>query len=160
MRIAFNNVDLGGEHNIWCRYFANSGCDVVECTFAVDSCAHPACSRWLSTSSGGFVGMIELSAVVSLTGTIHKPVLVHLLPVSTILPLYLTMQPILLKVTSQPALHSLTTDSRECDAKPGMMWPSRAFVGNLGRSRLHVCVEVTCPPSGSRTFNSTCAISL
>ena len=158
--MAFNNVNLGDEHNIWWRYLANSGCDVVGCTFAAASCAHPACSRWLSTSSRGFVGVLVGFVVVSLTGTIHKPVLVHLLPVSTILPLYLTMQPILLKVTSQPALHSLTTDSRECDAKPGMMWPSRAFVGNLGRSRLHVCIEVTCPPSGSCTFNGVCAISL
>ena len=128
--------------------------------FAANSCAHPASSRWLSTSCGGCVRICAVCVGLLLIGTIHKPVLVHFSPVSTILPLCFTMQPILLKITSHPALHSFITERRECDAKPGMMWPRRAFVGNSGRSRVHVWVDVTCPPSGKRTFRGAFAISL
>ena len=101
--------------------------------FAANSCAHPTSSRWLSTSCGGGVRICAVFVGLVLIGTIHNPVLVHFLPVSTIRPLYFTIQPILLKITSQAALHSFITERRECDAKPGMMWPRRALEGNSGR---------------------------
>ena len=59
--------------------------------------------------------------VVSDNGTNHRPVRVHLLPDNTSLPLYLPSTPIpdFVNDTSYPALHSFTTEIRECDANPG-----------------------------------------
>ena len=54
------------------------------------------------------------------------------------------------KVISQPALHSVTTEMREWDAKLGMMWARRAAAGSAGISNVHVCVDVTRSPLGSR----------
>ena len=54
-----------------------------------------------------------------------------------------------MKSTSHPALHSVTTLIRECDAKPGMMWARRAATGRSGRSK-PVCVDRTCSPLGRR----------
>jgi len=38
---------------------------------------------------------------------------------------------------------------RDPDARNGKIWASRAAAGRKRRSRLHVCVEVMVPPSGS-----------
>ena len=53
--------------------------------------------------------------------TNHRPVLVHLLPLKTICPLYLTSQLIFVRVTSHPALHNFTIESSEREANPGTM---------------------------------------
>ena len=108
---------------------------------------------------GGDVG-VAVGYVVGFNFTIHRPVRVHLLPFKTVLPLYFTVTPILVKVTSQPASQSVTTDSRECDANPGMMWPICARVGRCGRSSRHRWVEATFFPSGSVTLICLSGISL
>ena len=55
--------------------------------------------------------------------TIYRSVFVHLLPMSTTLPLYCSLIPIpnLMNDTSDPALHSLTSNIEEYVAKSGMM---------------------------------------
>ena len=64
------------------------------------------------------------------------------------LPRYVMLHPIIVNSTVQPALQSLVTESRECEASPGMMCPCRAGSGKWGMSRLHVCVDVTRSPFG------------
>ena len=56
-------------------------------------------------------------------GTIQRPVVKHLLPLSTSCPRYRTSTPIpnFVNATSHPALHSFTTEIREYEAKPGTM---------------------------------------
>ena len=63
-------------------------------------------------------------------------------------PRCVMVHPILVKSTLHPALHSVTTLIRECDAKPGMMWERHAVAGRLGRSNMPVCVDRTCLPLG------------
>ncbi len=46
----------------------------------------------------------------------------------------------------QPALHIVTTDRRECDARLEMMWAFLAVAGSLGRLRVQVCVDCTLSP--------------
>ncbi len=108
--------------------------------------ARPWASRWLDWLLGG-----------SLTHprrlTIHSPVLLHLYPLRTMRPWYLTQQSILVNVTLYPALQSRTTDNSECDMSPGMMCARRVFYGRLVTHKEHVCDECTCAPSGWRTVN-------
>ena len=87
---------------------------------------------------------------VTVRGIIQSPVRVHLLAHSTVRPRYEIVHPILPKVISQPALQSVTTEMREWDAKLGMMWARRAAAGSAGISNVHVCVDVTRSPLGSR----------
>ena len=84
-------------------------------------------------------------------GTIHNPVRTHLLPVRTILSLYLTVASIILNVTLHPALHNGTTDTKEFDANPGMTCSNLAVVGNPGISRMHLWVDETWFPLGNVT---------
>ena len=101
---------------------------------------------------GGSVGVSVggVSCVfLSLMGIIHRPVLVHLCPQMIALPLYLMVQPILLKVTSHPALQRLTTKMRECDAKCGSTCACRARSGNWLSCSVHVCVVQMVSPFGS-----------
>jgi hypothetical protein len=58
--------------------------------------------------------------------------------------------PILVKWMVHPALHKLTTDRSECEARPGMMWAARG--GNEGMLMVHVCVEFTRLPLGRWTM--------
>ncbi len=67
------------------------------------------------------------------------------------------VQLILVKVTVPPALHMVTTERRECDARPGMMWAARAPAGRSGRSRVQVCVDCTLSPFGRRAMRGTVA---
>jgi len=80
--------------------------------------------------------------------TNHRPVLVHLLPLITSRSLYFTSYLILESVTSQPMLHSLRIDSRECAASPGTMCPSCASAGSCGMSNSQVYVDCTWSLSG------------
>ncbi len=82
------------------------------------------------------------------SGIIHRPVRVHLFPHIIVRPRYVMVHPIFVKSTSHPALHSVTTLMRECDAKPGMMWARRAVDGRPGRSNVPVCMERTLSPLG------------
>ena len=108
--------------------------ELVGITLAMYSCAKNACI------GGICVGMVAGALVGSplacgWIGTIHNPVRLHLYPCKTMRPLCFTMHPILVNVTSHPALHNFTTESNECEARPGMMWPSRAADGSLLISR-------------------------
>ncbi len=62
------------------------------------------------------------------------------------------VHPILVKCTVHPALHRVTTDRNECEARPGIMWAARALGGREGMSRVHVCVECTRAPFGRRAM--------
>jgi hypothetical protein len=73
-----------------------------------------------------------------LRGTIHKPVLVHLCPQMIVRPRYTMVQLIFVKVTVHPALHMVTTERREWDARPGMIWAASAPGGRSGRSSVQV----------------------
>ena len=74
----------------------------------------------------------------------------HLFPHIIVRPRCVMVHPIFVKSTSHPALHSVTTLMRECDAKPGMMWARRAAAGRPGRSNVPVCVDCTLLPLGRR----------
>jgi hypothetical protein len=67
------------------------------------------------------------------------------------------VQLIFVKVTVHPALHMVTTERRECDARPGMMCAVRAPAGRFGRSRVHVWVECTLLPLGRWAMRGTAA---
>ncbi len=50
---------------------------------------------------------------------------------------------ILVKVTVHPALHMVTTESNECDARLDTTWTTWAPAERSGRSRVQVCVDCT-----------------
>ncbi len=81
-------------------------------------------------------------------GIIHNPVRMHLLPHRIVRPRYFIEHPVFVNSTLHPALHSMTTLMRECEANPGMMWARRAIVGRSGKSSVHVCVDCTSAPLG------------
>jgi hypothetical protein len=106
----------------------------------------------LETAGGSVVWALE-----PCRGTIHKPVLVHLCPQTIVRPRYSMVQLILVKITLHPALHMVTTERREWDARPGMMWAARAPAGRFGRSKVQVCVDCTLSPFGRRAMRGTVA---
>ena len=63
----------------------------------------------------------------------------------------------MVKVTVHPALQMVTTESRECNASPGMMWAAQAPAGSSGRSRVQVCVDCTLSPLGRQAMRGTVA---
>ena len=62
-----------------------------------------------------------------------------------------------MNVTVHPALHIVTTERREWNARPGMMCAARAPAGRSGRSRMQVCVDCTLCPLGRRAMRGTVA---
>jgi hypothetical protein len=52
-------------------------------------------------------------------------------------------------------LHMVTTERREWDARPGMMWAALAPMGSAGRSRVQVCVDCTLSPLGRQAMRGT-----
>ena len=92
----------------------------------------------------GCVGLLETAGGVVAwvsepsNGTIHKPVLVHLCPQTIVWPQYTMVQLIFVKVTVHPALHMVTTERREWDTRPGMIWAACAPAGRSGRSSVQV----------------------
>ena len=101
--------------------------------------------------------MFATSVVVPVNGTIHSPLRRHFRPVSTVLPRYFTVTPILVNSTSHPALHSTGTDTSECVLRPGMTCPILACFGSRGMSRRPTWVELTLFPSGNVTVSGPCA---
>ena len=71
----------------------------------------------------------------------HRPVCVHLWPQLIVRPRYVIVQPMFVKLTVHPALHRVTAESSECDARPGMMLAARALCGREGRSSVQVWVD-------------------
>ena len=59
--------------------------------------------------------------------------------------------------TVHPALHMVTTERREWDTRPGMMWAALAPMGSMGRLRVQVCVDCTLLPLGRRAMKGTVA---
>ena len=106
--------------------------------------------RW----RGGAI--VVVGCLLACSGIIHRPVRVHLLPHIIVRPRCVIVHPIFVKSTSHPALHSVTTLMRECDAKPGMMWARRAAAGRPGRSNVPVCVDCTLSPLGRRATIGFC----
>ncbi len=62
-------------------------------------------------------------------GIIHRPVHVHLLPHRIVLPRCVIVHPIFVKWTLHLAFINVTTETRECNASPGMM----CAAGSIGR---------------------------
>ncbi len=67
------------------------------------------------------------------------------------------VQLIFVKVTMHPALHMVTTERREWDARPRMMWAALAPTGIAGRLRVQVCVDCTLLPLGRRAMRGIAA---
>jgi len=67
------------------------------------------------------------------------------------------VQLIFVNVTVHPVLHMATTERREWDTRPGMMWAACAPAGRSGRSRVQVCVDCTLSPFGRRAMRGTVA---
>lgn len=83
------------------------------------------------------------------SGIIQSPVRVHLCPQMIDFPLYFMLHPILLNVISHPALHSVTTETREWEDRFGSMCASLARSGRVWSLSRQVCVEQTMSPFGS-----------
>ena len=137
---ARSNDVAGGEQRAWCtKRVYSAAVDVTSTLVAITT------GR---LSVGVLLGVV--GGVVALRGIIQSPVRVHLLAHSTTQPRYDMVHPILVKAISQPVLQSVTTKMREWDAKLGMMWARRAAAGSAGMSNVHVCVDITRSPLGSR----------
>ena len=95
-------------------------------------------------STAGCVCLLETAggavawASEHLRGTIHKPILVHLCQQMIVRLQYTMVQLIFVMVTVHPVLHMVTTERREWDARPGMIWAACAPAGRFGRSRMQV----------------------
>ncbi len=64
---------------------------------------------------------------------------------------------IFVKVTMHPALHMVTMETRELDARPGIMWAALVPTGSMGRSRMQVCTDCTLLPLGRQLMRGTVA---
>jgi hypothetical protein len=67
------------------------------------------------------------------------------------------VQLIFVNITVHPALHMVTTERSEWDARPGMIWAALALTGSAGRLRVQVCVDCTLSPLGRRAMRGTVA---
>ena len=135
------SVVARGAHGAWCMKRAYSPAEEVASTLAAMKVG--SLLAWLLFVVNGGVGQ---------RGVIHNLVHVHLLPQRITLPQYVIVHPILVKTTLQPALHRMTMEMREWEARPGMIWVYCAEAGRAGMSRAHVCVECKCMPFGSRAM--------
>ncbi len=52
-------------------------------------------------------------------------------------------------------LHIMTTESKECDARLGIMWVAWAPARRSGKSRVQVCVDCTLSPFGGQAMRGT-----
>jgi hypothetical protein len=105
------------------------------------------------TVGGGMVGlMLVVDGGMGQRGITHNPVRVHLQPQRMILLQYVIVHPILVKATSQPALHRVMMEVKEWEVRPGIMWMCRAEVGRAGMLSMHVCMECTRSPFGRRVM--------
>jgi hypothetical protein len=128
---AHRSDGVGGEHSAWWMKHACSPTvevDAMLATMAMRDC-------------DGVV--VFVGRLLGCRGIIDSPLCMHFLPHIIVRPRCVMVHPILVNSTSHPALHSVTTLIRECDAKPGMMWAMRAVAGRLGRSNVPVWVDHT-----------------
>ena len=117
-------------------------------------------SGWGGRRDIGLCVGFTVGFVVGSRGTIQRPVLWHFRPVIITSSLYVTLTLALLKVTSQPLSHRITTDINEWEARPGIICPLRAALGSPGIFRVHLCVDWTLLPSGRLTFIPSVVASL
>ena len=145
-----------GDSRVWWWIMANSAFELVGMLTAAPNAWWSVCWMWPWFIARFVVPHIFDVRLASwqfmLMFTNHRLVLVHVLPLITNCLLYFTSHFIFKSVTSHPAFHSLTMDSRECAANPGTMCPSLAFTGSCEMSNLQVCVDCTWSPSGIMTW--------
>jgi hypothetical protein len=67
------------------------------------------------------------------------------------------VQLIFIKVTMHPALHIVTTERNECNARLGITWAAWALAGRSGKLRVQVCVNCTLSPFGRQVMRGTAA---
>jgi hypothetical protein len=138
------SVVADGEHRAWCMERAYSPVEEVMSTLTPMTVGNVLVLAWLLFAVDGGVGQ---------RGIIHNPIRVHLLwQRMTLLRYVILVHPILVKTTLQPALHRVTMEMREWEARPGMIWACCAEAGRAGMSRVHVCLECTRSPFGSRAM--------
>ncbi len=119
---ARSRVAAGGKQRAWWMKRA--------CSAAVDVAsmlAAMAIGRAMAVACSG------MRAGDVVRGIIHRPVHLHLLPHRIVLPWYMIVHPIFVKWTLHPAFVNVTTETRECDASPGMMCACCTAAGNIGR---------------------------
>ena len=148
-------VGTGGEPNVWWWYISRMGLELVGITLLMMCVV----IGWMCVLLCTWCGLLLYGVILSVLSSfiIHRPFLVHLIPLSIIRPNCFTWQSIFVNITSHPALHSFTTDISECDANPGMMCPSLSLLGSYGRFSVHVWVDDTHAPSGSLTLSGILA---
>ena len=144
----------GREHMHWWMYRAYSAADDVASMLTAIAMVGSAfgCVCSLETAGGAVAWASE-----PLSGIIHKPILVHLCPQTIVRPQFTMVQLIFVKVTVHPALNMMTTERREWDARPGMIWAAHAPAGRSGRSRVQVWVDCTLSPLGRWVMRGTSA---
>ncbi len=107
---ARRSVGVGGEHSAWCLKCAWSPAMEMAAKLAT-----------MAMRDNAVVGRV-LGGLLVCRGIIHNPVCMHLLLHIIVQPQCTIVHPIFVKRTLHPALQSVTTLTRECSAKPGMMW--------------------------------------
>ncbi len=136
---AQSRVAVGGKQRAWWMKCA--------CSAAVDVAsmlAAMAIGRALAVACSG------MRAGDVVRGMIHRLVHVHLLLHRIVLPWCVIVHPIFVKRTSHPAFINVKTETRECNASPGMMCACCAAAGSIGRLSKQVWVDCTCVPLESR----------
>ena len=90
------------------------------------------------------------SLAVLVSGKYHKPFLLCFLPLSTSVPLCVTIHSVLSKSTAHPAAHNFATDMRVL-LRPGMIKPVRASLGSVFMLRTALAEEDIASPLGMVT---------
>jgi hypothetical protein len=135
---AHRSVGVGGEHNAW--LIKRAWLPAVEVAATLGT---------MAVRGKAVVGRV-IGGLLGSRGIIHDPVRMHSLPHRTVRTWCVMVHPISFKRTSHPALQSVTTLVSECNAKPGMMWTSRALAGSSGKSNVQVCMDRTWSLVGRR----------
>jgi hypothetical protein len=119
---ARSRVTAGGKQRAWwMKRTCSAAVDVVLMLAAM------AIGRALAVTCSG----MRLGDVVR--GIIHSPVHVHLLPHRIVLPRCVIVHPIFVKWTLHLVFVNVTTETRECNASPGMMCACRSAAGSIRR---------------------------
>jgi hypothetical protein len=128
---AWRSVGVGGERNTW--WIKRKWLLAMEVSAAL-----PAIAVRGNAVAGRVVG-----GLLVCRGITHNPVCLHLLPHRIVRPQCMMVHPFFVKRVSHPAMQSVTTLTRECNAKPGMIWARHTVAGRLGKPNLQVCVDCT-----------------
>ena len=126
--MACSKFDFGELPSDWWWYIVSSAFELILHKLPPYSSYDGYCGLQVLSDSCFMIDDVDVLGELD-SGTIHRPVLVHLLPVSISIHLYLTSTPIphFVNDTSYPASHSFTTEMSEYDAKSGMIWHTLAL---------------------------------